>query len=352
MTTRSRPRCGRWWAALLQATVVTASVVFGSQGCKAAGEDARECNVNADCASGICNPDGYCAPAPPDDASSQDVIDESHDAASDEPTVDAPADVEPDVDPGVCKPDGDGIITAAEMPLGPGFNANFRVSENIDPFDSRPDCSSGTCVWDLVDVGGVTSEDLSATESLEGKWYEGIKGFETATYASRMTEFKLGYAGMTICDQVQYGVFEVNEFGLFLLGVVSEFEEDGTSLVYDEPVPLLVFPMSVGTTWQVETTARGQLCNSVFDYDISQTYTSEVDAIGRVRTPYGDFDDVLRVNTLVERHMGVGVTATKLVTHTFVAECFTTIAAVSSPEGHGEPELDAAAEVRRLTNLP
>ena len=350
MTTWSRLRCRR--TALLRATVLSASIVFACQGCKAAGEDARECNVNADCASGICNPDGYCAPATSKDAATQDVIDESQDAADDVQVEDVVLDVEPDVDPGVCKPNGDGTITAQEMPLGPGFNANFLVSEGIDPYDSRPDCSSGTCIWDLVDVGGVTSEDLSTTESLDGKWFAGIEGFENATYTSRMAEFKIAFGGMSICDQVQFGVFEVTEFGLFLLGVVSEYEEDGTSLVYDEPVPLLVFPMSEGTTWQVDATARGQLCNSMFDYNISQTYTSEVDAIGQVRTPYGDFDNVLRVNTLIERHMGTGVTATQMVTHTFVAECFTTIATVSSPEGHSDAEFEAASEVRRLTNLP
>jgi hypothetical protein len=352
MTTWCRPLCGHANATLNAAAWLAALVLLGAQGCKAAGEDARECNVHADCASGVCNPDGYCAPADPDDGGTHDAIDESDDAANDQDLTDAPGDVEQDADPSVCKPNGDGTITAAEMPLGPGFNAMFRVSRDIDPFDTRPDCSSGTCVWDLLDVGGVTADEPSGTEALDGKWYAGLEGFENATYASRMTEFKLDFGGTTICDQVQYGVFEVNEFGLFLLGVVSEFEADGTSLVYDKPVPVLVFPMSEGTTWSVDTIATGKLCNSMYDYNISQTYTSVVDASGQVRTPYGDFDNVLRVNTLMERHMGVGVTATEMRTHTYVAECFTTIAAVASPDGVGDAEFTAAAEVRRLTNLP
>ncbi len=337
----------------LATACLTAIAALGALACKGAGEDARECNVNADCASGICNPDGYCEPAPPEDAGTEDATDAQSDATGDQQVEDVATDVvEADVDPGVCKPNGDGTITAAEAPFGPGFEAMFRVSKDIDPFPTAPDCSSGTCVWDFVDVGGVTDEQPALTETIDGKWYAGIEGFENATYVSRMSELKLGFGGVIICDQVQYGVFQVNEFGLFLLGLVSEFENEGTSLVYDEPVPMLTFPMSVGTTWKVDTVANGQLCNSMVDYHISQTYTSEVDAIGQVRTPYGDFDNVLRVNTLMERHMGVGVTPASMVTHTFVAECFTTVAAVASPEGVSDPDFTEVSELRSLTKLP
>ena len=40
------------------------------------------------------------------------------------------------------------------MPLGPGFTAMFKVSEDVDPFTSSPDCSSGTCLWDFVNLNG------------------------------------------------------------------------------------------------------------------------------------------------------------------------------------------------------
>lgn len=349
MTTESRPLRGHLCPLRSLASIV-ALLLVGLPACKGAGEDARECNVHADCASGVCLPDGTCGPVEKDDGGDKDATDDVLDGSQDGDEDAVGPDAE-DALPGVCKPNGDGTITAAEMPFGPDLTAMFRISQDV-PYPSQPDCSSGTCQWDLVELGGVTTETASVTVPLEGKWYAQLKGFENATYASRMTEFKLGFGGMTVCDQVQFGVFQVNEFGLFLLGVVSEFAVDGTALVYDKPVPMLVFPMSLGTTWTVETVARGPLCNSLFDYAISQTYTSEVDRAGRVRTPYGDFDNVLRVNTLMERHVGVGVTATKMVTHTYVAECFTTIASAMSPEGKADAEFTTAAEVRRLTNLP
>jgi len=350
MTTGYRPLDGRVGSSrnVVWALALT-TLFFG--GCKGEGEDARECNVHADCASGLCHPDGTCEPVvagDAGDASDGDADLDATDAAVDKQEQDG----EPDADPSVCKPNGDGTITAAEMPLGPGFSSMFRVSRGVSAFTSQPDCSSGTCQWDLVDVGGVTADEPSATLALDGKWFASLEGFATATYTSRLADFKLTFGGIPVCDQVQMGVFEVNDAGLFLLGIVSEFAADGTTLVYDKPVPLLVFPMSVGTAWSVDTVARGQLCNSVYDYNISQTYTSTVDQIGRVQTPYGNFDNVLRVNTLMERHMGVGVTATKAITHTYVAECFTTIAAAVSEEGASGTEFEGASEVRRLTNLP
>ncbi len=350
MTTGYRPLDGRLGPSRAVVWAVALSALLFA-GCKGDGEDARECNVHADCASGLCHPDGTCEPVTPQDAGDEGDGDADLDASDAADVMDDQAE-EADADPSVCKPNGDGTITAAEMPLGPGFSSMFRVSRGVSGFASQPDCSSGTCEWDLVDIGGVTADEPSATLALDGKWFASIEGFENATYTSRLADFKLTFGGIPVCDQVQMGVFEVNASGLFLLGIVSEFAADGTALVYEKPVPLIVFPLSVGTAWSVDTVARGQLCNSVYDYAISQTYTSTVDQIGRVRTPYGSFDNVLRVNTLMERHMGVGVTATKAVTHTYVAECFTTIAAAVSEEGASGTEFEGASEVRRLTNLP
>ena len=341
MTTQVR---GPAMAALL-------AMVVAGVGCKAAGEDARQCNVHADCASGECGADGYCVGVDPGQDGGEGDATTDHDEVDGE-GMDAAPDVEPDVDPGVCKPNLDGTITAAEMPLGPGFTAMFRISEDVSPFNSAPDCTTGNCFWDFVDVGGTTREEETGTVALTNQWYAQSAGLENATYVSRMAEVKLGFGGVTICDQVQFGVFQVTPEALLMLGLVSEYEEGGTKLIYDPPLPMLKFPMTVGSAWKVDTVANGPLCNSMVDYHINQTFDFSVDRIGSMATPYGTFEEVLRVNSLMERQLGVGVTATKVRTHTYVAECFTTIAAVVSQEGESNPDFGAAAEVRRLTNLP
>jgi len=332
-----------------RSTVMALVALLALVGCTNSG-GTRLCNVDADCASGRCNPDGTCHPVvPAQDASTGGS--HPHQGGGDAGTGGGGG--SPSTGGGAsCLPNHDGTISAGELPFGPDYAAMFRISEQVSPFDSAPDCSSGTCTWDLVAVGGVTRDELSTTEPIDGEWYAQTEGFEDATYVSRMAEYRLGMWGITVCEQTQYGVFQVTPNALLLLGLVSEYEADGTLLIYDPPVVLMEYPLTVGATWTVNTTATGPLCNSVFDYAISQTYSNTVDQIGTLKTPYGDFDDVLRINSLVERHVGVGVTPTVARTHTYVAECFTTVALVLSPELVDEPDFDEAAEVRRLAPLP
>lgn len=339
---RHRPR-----GALLAPAAALLALV-GSAACTSAG-GSRQCYVDADCASGRCRPDGTCEPViPATDAGTGGTGGAGGVAGAGGAGVAGGS----TGGSASCLPNHDGTISREELPFGPDYTAMFRISEEVSPFDSAPNCSSGTCLWDFVDVGGVTRDELSRTVPIGGKWYAQTEGFEEATYVSRMADFQLALWGFTVCDQTQYGVYQVTPDALLLLGVASEYEADGTLLIYDPPVPLVRYPLSVGDEWSVETTARGPLCNSMFDYAIAQTYTSTVDYMGTVQTPYGDFDDVLRINTLVERHLGVGVTPTEARTHTYVAECFTTIAVAVSPELVDTPEFDEAAEVRRLSPLP
>jgi hypothetical protein len=306
--------------------------------------------VNADCASGHCRPDGTCEPVTPADGGTGGSAAGGGGGSAGAGALGGEGGG--DGGAGACVPNHDGTIWGDEMPFAPNYAAQFRISEQVSPFVSAPDCASGTCEWDFVDVGGVTRDELSTTEPITGKWYEATEGFEQATYVSKLADFQLSLWGFTLCDQTQYGVFQVTPDALLMLGMVSEFENEGTLLVYDPPVALMKYPLTVGATWTVETTARGPLCNSVFDYAIAQTYTSSVDRIGTMKTPYGDFEETLRINTLIERHLGAGVTPTEAVTHTYVAECFTSVAVAVSEELVDTPEFDAAAEVRRLIPLP
>lgn len=341
---KPQPRAHQAWPTAGLLAVAAVAVLLGCT----SSQGGRECNVDADCASGRCNPDGTCNPwIPAADASTGG----GHQGGG---SAGAAGDGGSGATGGAvsCLPNGDGTIVADEIPLGPNYTAMFRISENVSPFASAPDCGSGSCEWDLLDVGGTTRDEPSNTEPIADKWYAQAEGFESATYVSRMADFRLGFAGIAVCEQTQYGVFQVTPEALLLLGLVSEYEAEGTLLIYDPPVPLMKYPLAVGASWRVDTTASGPLCNSLFDYRIAQTYDSTVDQIGTVKTPYGDFDNVLRINTLVERHIGAGVTPTEARTHTFVAECFTTVAVVVSPEWVTSPDFDEAAEVRRLSLLP
>ena len=340
----------------------------------ACGGDAtvRVCNVNADCASGICLPDGSCAPVPSEraDAAASDIgSDVGSDAVATAdgggggadggaPQDSAGADGEAggdaggakvDAGPGPlgCVPNGDGVITGAEVPIGPGLSATFRVAHDVDDYASA--CGE-PCVWDLADAGG----DAATTESwetlpLDGWWF--APEFTDATHVVQTGEFSLGFFLFTLCEHTQYGVFRAGDDGMYLLGVVGETSADGTLLVYDPPVPVLQYPLELGATWTVETDLKGKLCNFP-GYVISQTWASEVDRSGSVVTPYGTFDGVLRVNTLATRHASFIpplVSASAARTHTYVAECFTTIATAVSEEFEDDPDFTSAVELRTLS---
>jgi len=344
--------------------------------CDGASPPGRACNVGADCASGVCLPDGRCA-EPDAGVGGDDTGASAEGEGEGAPAADAgdggpddPGDAaRPELDasphgdtggsqddaggpaPGTCLPDHDGRITAAELPIRPGFVAMFRVTREPEGFSSAPACDDDGCVWDLVELAGETADEESETEPVAGTWYADDPAFSDATFATRVGELDLSFV-VEICRQEQVGVFRVDEDGLWQLGLVSAEEDGDTKLVFDPPVPVLKLPLEAGATWTTETRAKGPLCGSWLDYDIGFTYESAVDASGDLRTPYGTFGEVLRVNTLMRRHLGVGVLPTSLRTHTFVAECFSTVAAVMSEEGVDTPEFEGALEVRRLTNLP
>ena len=359
-------------AALVALLPALLALVF-SGGCE--GATGRDCVVDADCASGSCLATGECEVTPsfdtttgPDGGGGADATFDATDGASDRGDVapgDGDADATPDDDetggdetggdtPSIagCQPDHDGVITAAEAPFAAGFSANFLVTTAVEGFATDGDCGGDGCTWDLVEVAGETAEQESLTESLDGKWYADEPAFASATYTTRLGEFELGFLFFDLCSHTQYGVFEATGDALLLLGIVSETEDGGTKLVYDPPLPMAQFPLEAGASWQVQTSASGPFCGSWVDYHIDQTQTAAVDAVGTVETPYGTFTDVLRVNSLLERHLGVGVLPTKVRTHTFFAECFTSVAVIVSEEGVADAEFDAVAEVRRLTNLP
>ncbi len=335
----------------------------------------RTCNVGADCASGTCLPNGTCVPvadastlADGEDASGSDPGGAGPDGA--EPATDGgttgAGDAAPATDPGPakppdggvlptmpCQPNYDGVITKDELPFGPGFEAVFRVTQDVDPFSSEPACKAdgSDCAWDLVDLDGETEEVTVKTWPIEDQWFAEEEAFEGATYVSKVGEIKLSLGFVELCNQTQLGVFKVTTYALELLGLVSEEEDDRTLLVFDPPVEMVRFPLEVGAAWKIETEAKGPLCNSMMDYTIPQTYEFVVDKAGSMKVPYGDFEHVLRVNTRIRRHMAVGVTPSRIRTHTFFSECFTAVAVSSSEEGDDLEEFEKASEVRRLSTF-
>jgi hypothetical protein len=226
----------------------------------------------------------------------------------------------------------DFVIEQDELTLEAGFNEQLLAAQDVSFATAGDAQSDGSRIWDFTaTLAGDHAVQLS-TMALTGSWYADL--FPSASYAVRLAD------GAELL-----GVFEVVTDALLLVGVVSP--SDGptrTELSYDPPITVLDFPLSEGKTWNASSTVSGLAQGIAVFY--SEDYTFDVDARGQARTPFGDFE-VLRVHSELVRT--VGVLPTTIQSHSFVAECFGSVAAVVSQDNELGTEFSDAREVRRLT---
>lgn len=328
MTTRILPRPRPALVLLGLAALATA------MGC-AEGED-RTCEVNADCASGLCQPDGTCAPVEGEDAGTPPTDGHVPELDGGSPGVDAgERDGAVPLDDGGlpgCVPNRDGVIERSEVPLMAGLRATFKVASDVTVSTAGEDIGGGRRRWDLS--SGLSGDHDVLVETLDpaGAWW--ADDHPAATYATRLAD-----------STDLLGVFEIDATTLSLIGVVSP--DDGlsrTNLEYDPAVTTLAFPLEVGDSWTTDATVSG-LASGIASF-YYEDYENHVDAEGELITPFGTFD-VLRVRVVLTRTVGALVTVIR--SYAFVSECFGTVATVTSRDNESRGEFTRAAEVRRLT---
>ncbi len=266
------------------------------------------------------------------DATDNDVETDAGEPDTDEPDTDVP-------NGDFCQPAGDGVIRRDRYPIEVGDSAPFLFSLDVE-VDTAGEEIDGTLTWDLSQQkeGDFTDEVLLYDPA--DHWFG--DEFPEASYTSELSAKD---------DDDEFGIFELTDDELRMLGVASP--DDGyyrTELEHDPPVTILPFPLEVGKSWETEARASGAYGgNHIHGHD--ETYISEVDARGELITPYGTFD-VLRVNTWLEQEVWLGGmmwVTDEIRTYTFVAECFGTVARITSPADEAEEDFEVAAEVMRLT---
>ena len=278
------------------------------------GGTAQSCVHDDDCASHFCKADGTCAAADSDAGATADAAPQ-RDGAS-----------------GLCAPNHDGHITASEVPLVAGQHATFRIATmaTIDTAGTaNPD---GSRAWDLSVALANDADTMVALTSPAGAWWQ--PDFAAASYATVLA------SGSDLA-----GVFHAEPDGVTLLGVVSPAAGSfKTELTYDPPAKILALPMAAGDTWTSTSTVTGTAQGAFTTY--TEKYTSRVDQVGTMKTPYGTFP-VVRVATDLLRTSGFATLASSR-SFAWVAECFGTIATITSNNLESGSEFTSAAEVRRL----
>ena len=103
---------------------VASLAIFAGGACSSS---SPQCHVGADCASGACNANGQCVPMTTGggDSGGADVgVDARAEAA-----VEGGVEASPGDDGGSgCKPNNDGTITRAEVPMIAGLHASFLIA--------------------------------------------------------------------------------------------------------------------------------------------------------------------------------------------------------------------------------
>jgi hypothetical protein len=186
--------------------------------------------------------------------------------------------------------------------------------------------------WDLSGALTNDADTQVALASSTGAYW--AADFPTATYAVPLS-----------ADSDLLGVFNVDATAVTLLGVVSPTAGQlGTNVSYDPPAIILKLPITPNKQWSSSSTVSGTLSGAFVNY--TETYESTVDSVGTMKTPYGDFP-VMRVATDMEQLQVVTPFGGKR-SFSWIAECFGSVANVTSQDFESSSEFDDPAEVRRL----
>lgn len=300
-----------------------------------------DCRVGADCASGVCNHDGTCAPVPGSDGGVIDGGTSGTDGGSGTPDAGA-SDAGP-ADSGTplsCIPNGDGVVTRDEVVMRPGLHATFKVSGAASFTTAGTAQADGGRFWDFTPALSGDTSTLVETQPLAGQWFEA--DYPDAGYVTPLGQ------GSTLL-----AVFQATGDALLMHGVVSPTDgSTATRLWYSPPVKVLQFPLRQGDSWSTQASVTGKYNGLIVGFNLplqTDTYTMNVDRAGDALTPYSRFG-VLRVRTTMERTLNYVASPLQTVrSFSFVAECFGTVASVSSADGETVTEFTSAKEVRRLS---
>jgi len=316
----------------------------------ACGSQTPACRINADCASGLCNPNGSCALHSGGDS-----------GAGDQGT---PIDTDDGRSPGdatvMCRPNNDQVISRDELVFPIGYPVKFRVASGDVPVQTAGVVTDGTTVWDLSGTLPNDHDYMAENVALGGLWFGA--DFTGATFASRTSDVAPYDGGPTDLMTIA----EITDSAMLLRGVASPVETDpdgvpNTEITYDPPATAMALPLTLGASWTSDANATGHMAYESYGIwyrvpTMLDTYLGtihldvKVDGIGRLVTPYGTFPSVMRVSTTATQSL-MGVPMSIVRSKAFVTDCFDTVATVRSQANETNDEFASAAEVWRLADV-
>jgi len=220
-----------------------------------------------------------------------------------------------------CLPDRDGAITADELPVALGVTATYYVSRDV-AIDNRD-----AEIWDYDEERAGDDVIALGPVALGAQWY--APEFPTGQFV------------------VDGGIYHQTEQALFLDGLASETEAPKTLIRYDQPIPVLRFPLVDGDSFQATgTITQGTVMGLPFNGQ--DELTVEVQGEGRIDLPYVRFSPALRVLTHVVRRPSSGSPVVGRRTVIYLFECFGEVTRAESAVDEPNPDFTTAATLRRF----
>ena len=229
-----------------------------------------------------------------------------------------------------CVPNGQGTITADELPIVLGATLPYYAGSNrtvnlVANSEGVYDLSVQSPSDVVVNVGPV---------GLGSQWYAS---------AYPMGQFVVD-AGSGLD-----GIYHQDATALWLDGTASQQENPaaGETLVqYAEPIALLRFPLMDGQSY---STTEALVATTIDGLPLvgSDEYTTDVTLGAQLAVPYVDFSPVLRVRTNVIRTPSTGTPVVNKRTTLFMFQCFGEIARAESNEDEPNADFTTAAYLRR-----
>jgi hypothetical protein len=238
-----------------------------------------------------------------------------------------------------CTPNLDGVLTADELKPALDVPAKFLVPpEGTErEVDTAGKVSGeGKRTWNL---GTDYKDEQVATvvaKSVQDTWF--AKSFSGASFTT-----PLDLAGRTL------SVYANDQNGITLLGLASAEEnppEGKTLYVYAQPILVLKFPLTVGTSWVSSSDVRQATLRGL-PYAGKDIYEVSADASGSLALPDFTFTQVIRVKTKVTVQPSAGASNVRRQT-SFFFECFGEVARAVSKNGEAQEDFTGALELRRL----
>jgi hypothetical protein len=226
-----------------------------------------------------------------------------------------------------CLPNRDGAITAGELPIAIGSTATYYVGKNVTIDNAGTDN-----VWRFDEERA--GDDIVAL---------GPVALGTQWYAAEFPAGQFVVDGGSGLD----GIYHQNEQALWLDGTASQSETPKTLVRYDQPIPVLRFPVVDGDAFDV-TGAITQGTVMGLPFNGADEVTVDVAGEGRIDLPYVRFSPTLRVRVHVTRRPSSGTPVVERRSVIYLFECFGEVARAESAVDERNPDFSSAALLRRF----